>query len=342
MLEVVNETEGRHFAVPIKDKAGREHLVVLLKLVFAVSPAGKIEPVDDDTAEPRLVDEWADAGGAGGAGSILRPSDLFDFKPGTDVVFVGHAHPPRGGDSVTCVDVSLRVGPIAKAARVHGLRVWQPAALGGLAAGPARPLREPIPILYELAWGGLDLSDPQHPYGDPRNTVGRGAVRDWRSLIGQPAAQIERPDRPLGGHDNEPWGLGAIHRHWQPRASFAGTYDAAWMETKAPLLPDDFDPRFNVCVPHDQWAATPLRSDVPIEVTNATPAGVWRFQLPRVEPGFTSQPSSGREASHRTHLDTILVDADRGRVELTWRAAVPMPRKYEMLARVTVVAKHIV
>jgi hypothetical protein len=198
-----------------------------------------------------------------------------------------------------------------------------------------------VPILYELAWGGLDLSDPERPFGEPRNTVGRGVVRDRKRLIGQPAAQIEDPANPLGGRANAPAGLGAIHRHWQPRAAHAGTYDEAWMANRMPLPPDDLDPRFNVTVPHDQWSPAPLRSDVPVEVKGATPEHLWRFQLPRVQPGFSSF-ALGERREHRTHLDTILIDADTRTVELTWRAIVPLPRKYEMLESVRIVEKVVV
>jgi hypothetical protein len=126
-----------------------------------------------------------------------------------------------------------------------------------------------------------------------------------------------------------------------PRASFAGTYDSAWMQTKMPLLPNDFDPRFHVTVPHDQWSETPLRGDEPVEVLGATPEGAWRFRLPRIHPGFSSFVD-WRRTEHRTHLDTILIDADARSVELTWRAPVPFPRKHQMLQRVTVFEKTVV
>jgi hypothetical protein len=108
-----------------------------------------------------------------------------------------------------------------------------------------------------------------------------------------------------------------------------------------PLLPPDFDSRYHVCVPPDQWSEMPLRGDEPVEVLGATPEGAWRFQLPRIVPGFSSF-MGGRRAEHRTHLDTILIDADARTVELTWRAAIPLPRKYEMLERVLVFEKNVI
>jgi hypothetical protein len=85
--------------------------------------------------------------------------------------------------------------------------------------------------------------------------------------------------------------------------SFAGTYDDVWMDSRMPLLPADFDDRFHVCVPPDQWSEAPLRSDEPIELLGATPEGAHRIQLPRIALGFSSVIRGVRQ-EHRTHLDT--------------------------------------
>ncbi|WP_437483315.1 DUF2169 domain-containing protein [Sorangium sp. So ce1014] len=334
-MNVQNATQGMSFAFPSKDKAGRDQLACVLKYTFAVGPTGRVELLGEGAAEVDLVDTYNGEDPA--KSSIRRPSQLFDQKPGTDVVLIGSAYPPRRGNA-THVDVSLRFGPVRKTVRAHGVRAWMPSTFGGLSPGPARPIREPIPLIYELAWGGMDLTDPERPAGEPRNYVGRGVACDPESLVGQPAAQLEDPAHPLGGRNNTPASFGAIHRHWQPRASYAGTHDQAWIETRMPLLPEDFDPRFHVCVPHDQWSPTPLRGDEPCEIHGATPEGAWRFELPRLVPGFSSS-IEGRVQDHRTHLDTVLIDAGAQRVELTWRAAVPLPRKYEMLERVRLIEK---
>jgi hypothetical protein len=335
MIRIINQTAGKHLAVPVKTKEGRDVLAVALKMSFVVDARGAAV-VDPEGPEPYIADVLSSSDGA--QASIRKPSDLFEEKPGTDVLLVGHAHARSPGQRH--VEVSMRVGPVAKTVRVFGTRVWAWGSAGGLTPGPALPIVEPIPILYELAWGGLDLSDPERPFGEARNTVGRGALRDARSLIDQPAAQIEDPAHPLGGRVNVPAGLGAIHRHWLPRASYAGTYGQTWMETKMPLLPDDFDSRFHVCVPPEQWSQTPLRGDEPIEVVGATPEGRWRLSCPRLHPGFTSF-ALGVRSEHRTHLDTVLLDADAMRVELTWHAAVPLPQKFEMLEWVQIVEKKV-
>lgn len=337
-MDVRNALGGTHAAIPMKDTSGRSVLGVIVKLTFAIDPTGKAELVEEGAPEVDLADTYN--GDEPAKASIRKPSQVFDYKPGTDVLLIGHAHPPLRGRA-TCVDVSLRVGPIAKTVRAHGLRVWMQGAFGRLSAGPAQPIRDPVPLIYELAWGGMDTSDPMRPVGEVRNYVGRGIAANTRSLVGQPAAQLEDPKDPIGGlgHDT-PMCFGAIHRHWQPRASFAGTYDQAWMDTRMPLLPEDFDPRFHVSVPPDQWSQTPLRGDEPFEIIGATPEGFWRFQLPRIVPAFMSVGTAGR-IEHRTFLDTILIDADAYRVELTYRASVPIPKKLEMLDHVRIFEKEL-
>lgn len=334
--DIDDETDGSTIAVPIKDPSGRDRLALILKYTFHVDERGRVEIVHD-APPPRLVDDHGSGDPA--VTSIRKPSMLFDDKPGTDVVLAGHAHPPSGR-AAEHVDVSLRVGPIRKTVRAWGLRVWQAGTFGALAPGPARPIKEPVPLRYELAWGGYDDSDPAEIVADERNYLGRGVARSPKSLVGQPAAQLEDPANPIGARANVPMSFGPIHRHWQPRAAFAGTYDEAWMLSKMPLLPDDFDPRFHIAVPHDQWSPVPLRGDEPIEVLGATPEGAWRFQLPRIAPGFVSWVGGARR-DHRTHLDTIVVDADERIVELFWRASFVLPRKYQMLDHAAVFMKRV-
>lgn len=323
-MNVQNRTEGKHLAVPMKDVDGRPTIAVIVKYTFRATPSGRLE-LDEDGAEPRPIDV---AYGEDPAKSSIRyPSDLFDRKPGTDVVLLGRAYARAGA---TSTDVTLRVGTVDKTVRAYGLRAWQRGTFGGVKPGPALPIREPVPLVYELAWGGLDLSDPNKPVAEPRNHVGRGIARDPAKLVDQPASQLE-----LGGKSDVPASFGAIHRHWQPRAAFAGTYDDAWQKTRMPLLPRDFDPRFNVCVPHDQWIVAPLRGGEPVLVLGATEDGQWRFDLPSVAVAFTSL-IRGERRTHATHLDTVLVDAERRSIELTWRAVVPAPDKLEHIDEIRI------
>ena len=144
-MRVASRIPGKHLAVPVKDKNGRDQLVVIVKYTYRVDAHGRVER-DDDGPEPRAVDE--PNGEDPATSSIKRPSDLFDSKPGTDVLMVGEAQ-PRGGASQ--VDVTLRMGPIAKTVRAHGLRVWQKGVFrisGAVSPSLAAPTGPP-----KVAWG---------------------------------------------------------------------------------------------------------------------------------------------------------------------------------------------
>ncbi len=331
-MRVVNDTEGRVIGLPIKDVGGRELLAVVLKYTFALDSDGTATIVPAEESPPiDLIDTYN--GDDPALASIRRPSQLCEFKPGTEVLLLGSAAVPP--NDATSTEVGLVVGSIKKTVRVFGLRTWRMGSFGGVAPGPALPIREPVPLIYELSWGGRDLRDPARPLGEPRNYSGRGINRSPRELVGQPATRLELP---TGA--NDPASFGAIHRHWQPRASWAGTYDSAWEAERMPLLPRDFDPMFHVAAPPDQWSPTPLRSDEPLRVVGVAERP-WVVQLPRIHPGFFSTVD-GVRSERRSHLDCVLIDTEARTVELFWRVAVPLPKKYERLQRVTVRTKHLV
>jgi hypothetical protein len=67
-----------------------------------------------------------------------------------------------------------------------------------------------------------------------------------------------------------------------PRVAYAGTYDERWQKSRAPLVPDDYDPRFSVAAAEGLSAETGLRGGEPVELVNLTPNGRLRFTLPAV------------------------------------------------------------
>lgn len=322
---------------PMTDAEGRDVLLVVAKMTWAVSPRGQAQ-LAFPIAPVQFFDRWRTETSRDAPGrrfeSLVRASDAVEIKPGTEVILVGTAYPSH--PEATEQEVSLRIetgrSSLQKSLTVTGPRVWVP-TLRGMAPGPAGRM-EPTPIVYELAYGGYDDSaDPM--VMEPRNPAGTGFLERRKGLYGKPAPVIEDKRAPLSSSSPAPAGFGPIPTHWSPRREMGGTHDDAWRRERAPLRPLDFDPRHHLCAPPDQWLQTPLLGDEAVEVLGATREGAWRFRLPRFAPEF-NVTVRGETAVIDTHLDTFLIDADAGRVELSWRIAVPFPRKAEMLEKVLV------
>ncbi len=324
-----NKTDFAAQPVMLLAKDG-ERLVVIVKATFAWAPGASelefspkeaqrgVRPADVPWGEPEKS-------------SIRYPSDLCIAKPGTDVIVVAAAHAP-GGRAVPSFDAGVRVGPLEKTIRVFGLRVWQERGSG---------LSEPRPttgvhVRYDYAWGGLDVSDPEEPVEEPRNPVGMGIARDASTLTHKPAPMIEDPASPLGSIRTRPppAGLGAIGRHWEPRRRFLGTYDAEWLEQRAPLLPLDHDDRANLCASPGLTAVPPLQGGEDVALFNLTPGGGGlSFRLPKIRVTVALEVKGREPVTLTPYLDTVVIDAldapapAEVAVELVWRAAFRPPRR---------------
>jgi hypothetical protein len=314
--------------LPMVDHRGADVVVVVAKMAYRVGPRGTVALA---VAPVRIT---AIAGGP--RGSLRCPSDYFADKPGTDVFMAGTAY-PRPDRATTEVDVTLRVGLLDKAVRVYGPRVYYQGVLG-VVPGPPGRFEEPTRLLYELTYGGVDLADPRRYATEPRNPVGTGFALDRARLVGTLAPAIEDPGAPAATRSLTPAGFGPLAADWEPRARLGGTFDDRWRKERAPVSPKDFDPRHNCCAPAGLWSATPLRGDEPVEAVGVTPDGApWRFRLPLYDPSFACV-IRGERRELSTHLDTFFIDADERVVELTWRAAIELPRKAEFVERIEVSA----
>jgi hypothetical protein len=247
-----------------------------------------------------------------------------------------------GGVPAPEVDVGIRVAGRTKLLRVHGLRQWRRGLLAVTPSAAAPALR--TPLAWSCAYGGLDLSDPERPLEEARNPVGRGVARNIERLVGQPAPQIEAPGAPIraAGERHAPVGCAPLGRHFEPRRSHAGTYDAAWLRSVYPARPKDYRPEHEHCAAPDLVFAEPLRGGEPVRLQGVHEAGPLAFALPkwlvRVEALV-----DGRTQERRPHLDTVVVDTDAMVLELVWRTLFRCPpRMRDRFTAVRVQAKEFV
>jgi hypothetical protein len=307
-----------------------ERMVLIVKATFARVPGEPVLELVPKDARRGIRGQdipWGDPEKS----SIKYPSDLCLTKPGTDVIVVAAAHAP-GGKAVPSFDAGVRVGPLEKTVRVFGLRVW---GANGSSLSSPRPTTG-ADVRYDFAWGGFDGTDPLKPVEEPRNPVGTGIARDLGTLTHKPGPIFEDPANLIASVRTRPApaGLGAIGRHWEPRRSLLGTYDAAWLEQRAPLLPLDHDDRSNLCASPGLTAVPPLAGGENVALLNLTPGGgSMSFRLPKIRVRVVLH-AKGREPETLTpYLDTVLIDTIRVpetsdvAVELVWRAVFRPPRR---------------
>lgn len=328
MLQLVNRTGLAASVFATSDARGIETLLTIVKGTFDLrrldeggmpAPAAEQVPVaaaDEHHGDPETS-------------SIRIPSDFSLGKRGTDVLLNGTAHAPRGG-RVSWMDVTLAAGPLRKTVRVFGDRAWD-----AKAATPTPPAPfERMPLVWERAYGGSDGEETEE-----RNPVGRGFRAPGREAPPDEFAfpNLEDPFHPLTSWDHAPppAAFAPVASHWLPRRPWAGTYDNAWRETRAPYLPADFDARFFQVAPEGLVAPGFFAGGEPVEVHGATPDGPLRFALPALPVQVAYRLDSGTETPP-VELETVLVEPDARRVVLVWRAALACDKRLLRVREITV------
>lgn len=322
MLQLRNKTPFAVDSALLLDLDGSEIWVVVVKATFQLvngipTLADKQEPVCQ-------VDKYY---GEPGTSSLHYEGELTFRKPGTDFVVNCHAYAP-GEQKASRVDVHIEVHGRTIALRVFGDRYWKRGVTGPMISEPEPFWR--IPLVYERAFGGVDQTsdDPREHGAEFRNPIGRGFAMTRSAVYGRTLPNIEDPFDEITGWQSRPApvGTGFILKHWEPRRSYAGTFDQHYIDTRLPLYPLDFNPRFFqgahpnlIFLPH-------LRGGEAVRFTNLTPAGDLAFELPRVHLGFRTN-LGGKWIDHSALLATVLLEPDELRVVMTWQTFLRCHRK---------------
>ena len=291
---------------------GATILRVVAKAGYSYREDGTLLPLPEPPKVAMADELWEDDPQS--AQAVRTESDVSLHKPHTDLIVNGHAV-AEGGRAVTHVDVVLAYQRKAlKELRVFGDRAWLRGAVGWRMTNPA-PFHA-MPITYARAYGGGDARG-----AEARNLGGTGYVTSPDATFeGRRAPNVEHlaalisslADRP------PPAGLGVIARNCQPRASFAGTYDNAWLEGRYPLLPDDFDDRFNQAADPSQWVPRP-RGGEEIQILGMATEGQIYLRVPPCELAVAFRHREKTE-ERLMDLDSIVVDTIKRTLSLTWHA----------------------
>jgi len=302
-------------------------LVVVSKLSFRFDESGRLR------VAARQIRHHAEGDGAGG---VRYPRDYSLPFGGTDCLLVGTARPGR--TPAESKVLSMRVGPLHKAVRLFGPRVYMKTPAGVRPGPPGNVVT--TPLRFDHCYGGFEPGDYQDRIRE--NPLGRGFARDPERMVGLEAQRLE-PVTPLGLHTSAGC-FAPIDENWAPRIGHAGTFDEGWSRKRAPAAPVDRDRRYHSSARPEQRTASPLVLPLAVKLEGFGGADEISFTLPAygidvVTETHGAPERGGGSAAHDAPLTRVVIDIDEKVVELAFVAHVPLPMKWERLRKVRVLAR---
>lgn len=327
MLQLKNNTPFAAQLALFPNQQGVDTLYIILKASFKI---GTKWTLADEQKPPQAEDEyWTDDPARS---SLKLGSELHIGKPATDIILTGHAWSPQG-NPVSQMDVGLSVGAVNKVIRVIGNRQWQD---GGITS--PEPFSS-MPLVYEKAYGGIHQQDETIIAAELRNPVGCGFTgkRKAKEVNGEALPNLEDPRQLIQkpGDTATPACFSFVAPAWQPRASYAGTYDEQWQKTRAPYLPQDFDARFFNMAHPDLVYPGYLVGGEPVQITGVNPEGDLAFHLPVI--GLSASVElKNRVEKPPFHLETLLIEPDTLELSMSWKAAIPCDKEALKIRQVVI------
>ncbi|HEY6882363.1 MAG TPA: DUF2169 domain-containing protein [Polyangiales bacterium] len=315
MLQLKNETPFQAAIALFPNAKGVDSAYLVVTATFALEPT---PAVAQEQLAPTRSDVYFEEPGSS---SLRFPAELHLGKPSTDVIVVGHARSP-GGKPVPELGVGVEVAERKKVARVLGDRVWT-----GMSLTRPAPFTE-IPLIYERAFGGVLALDNGTSLSEERNPLGKGlSYARGAPRRGDPMPNLEDPRQPVvPGVRPAPVGFGAVLPAWLPRRTYAGTYDETWQQTRAPYLPDDFQPRYFNCAADGLTFDRYFRGGEPITLMGMSERGPLTSRVPTVQLR-TTFVIAGQKHERPNHLQTVLLEPDQQRMRLTFHAEIECDKR---------------
>ncbi len=330
MLQLGNNTPFAANMAVFPDPDGVDTLYLVVRAGFDIAPRATL--TDEQPAPPEADVYWAEPGRS----SLKYVSDYHIGKAGTDIAMIGLACAPSQ-KMVTSLDVNLSLGGMGKTVRVFGDRQWR----DGQATRPT-PFQT-MPMVYEKAFGGVQIVDGEADDVEVRNPVGCGfsGNRGVADMDGVPLPNLEDPrhlirdctDRP------PPAGFGFCSPEWQPRAGFAGTYDQRWQRERAPYLPEDFDLRFLNMAHPDLICTDFLQGGEAVSISGMHPEGQLDFALPRVDL-FSRLKLGDQTHQAEFRLETLLFEPNRLQMSMVWKAAYSCDKRINRIDEIGIGLRH--
>ena len=317
MLQLKNTTPFSAAFALFPNEQGIDTLFTMVKATFNIGAQWTLHDQQLPLQETDVY--WGDPGSS----SLKHISDYHIGKSATDIIVTGSAC-ARDQQAVRQMDVSVNVGVVSKSLRVFGDRYWR---MGQITQPEPFTL---MPLVYERAFGGIDKVNEQVRAAESRNPVGRGYVgrKSRADIEGMALPNIECPSHLIRGMDDTPPPacFAPVAAHWQPRAPLAGTYDENWQQTRAPYLPDDYQPRFMNAAHPDLIYPGYLQGGEAVSIRGMHPSGDINVHLPQIK--LNNRITAGANSySPEFKLETLLLEPNQLRLSMVWRAALPCDKK---------------
>ena len=171
-------------------------------------------------------------------------------KPRGEFLVSGSFFSPQKQE-VTSGRVKVVAGEREKELNIFGPRQWQ----HGIASAPGAFTT--LPVDYAHAFGGP---------GFKKNPDGIGYKDGLLPCV-------ELPDQPVLSPSDRPGpaGFSGLDPMCPQRTRFQGTYNKTYLKKYFPGYPEDFDWRYFLCAPEDQWIEGYFQGDEPFEIHNMHP-----------------------------------------------------------------------
>lgn len=326
MLQLKNNTPFVSAFTVFPNENGMDTLYIMVKATFVIGSQWTL--ADPQIGLQQGDEYWGDPSKT----SLRLSSDYHIGKPSTDILMIGSACAPAQRP-IRQMDVGLQVGSVSKIVRVFGDRFWNRDQI-------TQP--EPfvtMPLVYERAFGGQDFVDGLIRDTETKNPVGCGFAgrKHLAEVNGLPLPNLECPKQLIHHYNDRPAPacFAPIAPNWQPRASFAGSYDDVWQRTRAPYLPDDYSPRFMNVAPPDLIYPDYLRGGEPVKIIGMNTAGDLVFSLPHVNLS-NKVLIAEQEFSAPFNMETLLLDPNHLKLSMVWRAALPCDKKLTKIKHISV------
>ena len=344
MAAIDNSTGVPHFWFEQTGAEGERLDVLVVRATFAFGVNGQPMTLAADQQPIAFGDVYSDSADADPLRAVVTADgDLLPYKPGTDVLIVGHALAPAGIARSSWL-ASVGIGQVRKTLRLHGPRKFYKRFFGWR-LGPSEPVAR-VPLDYRLAYGGCinvpapltadGVADSIKHAGNPAGCgwlpkpsaykhlprSGRRHIKDWikgKTVLPAPqiesvAAPVRHPLQNVAAH-----GFTTIARWCEPRLSRQGTYDNQWLTNRYPMLPKDFDSRYYQSADADLVCCPHLIGDEQVLLTGLLPNNR-EMRLPGWRMVAVVSRASGESTVSVLNLDTVRFDLDSGQASLVWRA----------------------